>query len=124
MSSYRINKYNERPNNFIGPLQYKPILISDSKGNRLREHAHIIEDTGYSLEFVCKGGARFLDQYFWLVKNLGKRVATHQHVFSYIWLGTCDLTCKKKTVHFNEQNRKVRKSFIELRHDSDLAAIS
>ena len=54
MSRYRIKKYNERPNNCIGPLQYKSILISNSKGNRLREHAHIIEDTGYSLELVCK----------------------------------------------------------------------
>ena len=81
MSKYRIRKYNTRPNDFICTLRYKPILISDSKGNRLKEHAQIIEDTGYSVEFICKGSARFLDQYFWLVHNLKRRVATHHYVF-------------------------------------------
>ena len=124
MSKYRIRKYNKRPNDFIGPLRYKPILISDSKGNRLKEHAHIIEDTGYSLEFVCKGGARFLDQYFWLVHNLRRRVATHHYVFLYVWLGTCDLTCKDNTVYTDPQNRRRRRSVIKLRHESDIAAVT
>lgn len=66
MSKHRVLKYNKRPNNFEGPLKYKPILLSDSKGNYLRKHSHIIEEKGYSIDFVCRGGLRFLDQFNWL----------------------------------------------------------
>ena len=109
MSKYRIAKYNRRPNNF--------------QGNRLREHAHIIEDTGYSIEFACRGGLRFFDQYFWLKNNLQRKVNIHHHVCLYIWLGSCDLTSKKNIVYFDSQNRR-RRSFIELRHNSDTAAVT
>ena len=124
MSKYRIAKYNRRPNNFKGPLKYKPILVSDSKGNRLREHTHIIEDTGYSIEFACRGGLRFLDQYFWLKNNLQRKVNIHHYVCLYIWLGSCDLTSKKNIVYFDNQNRRRRRSYIELRHNSDTAAVT
>lgn len=124
MSKHRVVKYNKRPNNFGGPLKYKPILVSDSKGNYLKQHAHIIEEKGYSIDFACRGGLRFLDQYCWLKNNLKRKVNIYKHVVLYIWLGTCDLTVKNRVIYTDSNNRKVRRNYIDLRHSSDSAAVT
>lgn len=124
MSKHRVLKYNKRPNNFEGPLKYKPILVSDSKGNYLKNHSHIIEEKGYSIDFVCRGGLRFLDQFYWLKNNLQRKVNTYKHVVLYIWLGTCDLTVKNKIVYTDSNNKIIRRNYIDLRHSSDTTAVT
>ena len=123
MSKHKILKYNERPTNFTGPLKYKPILLSDSKGNYLREFSSIIEETGYSIEFQCRGGLRLLDQFFWLRHNLYKKVNKYGHVVVFVWLGTCDLTVKKSEQLINEHGIRIKRNFIDLRHNSEAEAV-
>ena len=76
-------KYNKRPNNFKRPLIYKPILLSDSKENYLRKYSHIIEEKGYSIGFVCRGGLRFLDQFYWLIGCFGLNGPLRQYFSLY-----------------------------------------
>ena len=102
MSKHRVLKYNKRPTNFRGPLRYKPILLSDSKGNYLREFSDLIENEGYSIEFNCRGGLRFLDQYFWLRNNLRRKICKYGHITLYCFLGTCDLTLKKTKIYYKQ----------------------
>lgn len=111
MSNSKLQKYIDIPIQFNGRLNSKPILISDSKGNYLRPHSDIITNFGYNIDFVCKGGARFQDYFYWLQSNLHKKVQQYGKIKLYIWLGTCDLTIKKG-------------KFTELRHTSDSAAFS
>ena len=124
MSKHRVLKYNKRPTNFRGPLRYKPILLSDSKGNYLREFSDLIENEGYSIEFNCRGGLRFLDQYFWLRNNLRRKICKYGHITLYCFLGTCDLTLKKTKYITNSQGKNVRRNYIDLRHNSDAEAYS
>lgn len=124
MSKHRVLKYNKRPTNFRGPLKYKPILLSDSKGNYLRQFSGLIEDEGYSIEFNCKGGLRFLDQYFWLRNNLRRKVHKYGYITLYCFLGTCDLTLKKTKYITNSQGKRIKRSYIDLRHSSDAEAFT
>lgn len=107
----KLQKYIERPLYFNGRLKCKPILIADSKGNYLKSHSDIISNFGYSVEFVCRGGARFQDYFHWLRYNLENKVNQYGNIVLYIWLGTCDLSVKKG-------------KFTELRHTDDSTAIS
>lgn len=129
--SNKINKYLKKEIKFDGILTKKPILLADSKGNYLKEHRYLIENFGYSLEFQCKGGARFQDQLFWLKRNLQFKINQYKDIVLYIWLGTCDLTDKKvlhqkvssQTSHSGRvKYRKVK--YVDLRHKRDADAIS
>ena len=121
----RIQKYIATPIKFEGTLTQKPIFISDSKGNYLRKYSYLIEDLGYSIHFICRGGVRFLDQFFWLKNNLSRKVSQYGKIVLYIWLGTCDLTVKKREIIYDSHlKRNVRKQFIELRHNTDIAAVT
>lgn len=124
MSKQRVRKYNERPTCFKGPLNYQPILLSDSKGNYLREFSYLIEENGYFIDFQCKGGLRLLDQYFWLRNNLQRKVNTYGYIVLYIWLGTCDLTLRKTVQVINDQGRSVKRNYIDLRHSSEVQAVA
>ena len=124
MSKYRILNYNKRPNNFKGPLKYKPIRLSDSKGNYSREVSQITDEKGYSIGFTFRDGLRVFDQYFWLRNNVRRKVNTHGHVAVYCFLGTsCDLTLKKRVEYTNSQGRRIRRNYIDLRHSSDAAVV-
>ena len=123
MCKPRILKYNKRPNNCEGPLKYKHILLSNSKGNYVREFSHIIEGHRYSIEFACRGGLRCLDEYVWVRNSLRRKVNTYGHVVLYCFLGTCNLTLKKRVEYTNSQGRRIRRSYINLRHSSDVAAV-
>lgn len=109
--SHRIQKYVESPFHFTSQIRRKPILISDSKGNYIKHNSDLIEDFGYSIEFVCRGGARFQDYFYWLQRNLQKKVDQFGNIALYIFLGTCDLTCRQG-------------KYIDLRHDDDTTALS
>lgn len=106
MSQHRIKKYVESPLHYTSRIRSKPILISDSKGNYIKSHSDLIEDFGYSIDFVCRGGATFKDQYHWLERNLEKKVQYYGKIILYVWLGTCDLTSRQG-------------KYIDLRHNDD-----
>ncbi|XP_053391753.1 uncharacterized protein LOC128554504, partial [Mercenaria mercenaria] len=66
---------------------------------------HYFNRHGVNFEFVYRGGARLRDQYQRLLRNLHKKVNFYGSVTLYVWLGTCDLTCKD----FRSLLREIRK---------------
>ena len=111
MSKAKLQKFIDSPINFQGVLIKQPILIGDSKGNYLKSHSDLFAQFGFNLDFECRGGARFVDYYYWLQSNLYKKVNKCGSIVLYIFLGTCDLTIRKG-------------KFIELRHSSHDSAVS
>ena len=65
--------YVERPIPFNRVLTKQPIFLSDSKAKYIQKHRHFIEDDGYFIDFQFRGGARILDSYFWLDRNLARK---------------------------------------------------
>ena len=115
--------YAERPIPFHGILNKQPIFLSDSKARYIQKHRHFIEDHGYFIDFQFRPGARFLDLYFWLERNLAQKVQQYGNIICYAWLGTCDLTARKTYVE--KVGRRYKKhSYIELRHKDDASAIA
>ncbi|MCG7867917.1 MAG: hypothetical protein JAY74_16355 [Candidatus Thiodiazotropha taylori] len=110
MSDNRLQKYIDRPLIPPGRLKRQCILISDSKGNYLKSHSDLIDQFGYFIDFQCRPGARFADYFCWLNLNLHKKVRQYGNIVLYVWLGTCDLTCRKGR-------------FVELRHTDDISAV-
>lgn len=107
----KLQKYVDTPIRVPGRLRKQPILISDSKGNYLRNHSDLIEQFGYNIEFQCRGGSRFADHFNWLWYNLQNKVDKYGQIILYVFLGTCDLSLKKG-------------KYIELRHDDDRIAVT
>ena len=64
-----------------------------------------------------------MDQYFWLRNNLRRKVNRYGYVTVYCFLGTCDLTLKKRVEYTKSQNRRIRRNYVDLRHSSDAAAV-
>lgn len=127
----KLRKYADRPIYFNGTLTKRPILLSDSKGNYLKGHSDLIEQFGYTIDFQCKGGARFQDQLAWLKRNLVNKIRQYGKIVLYVWLGTCDLTYKQVTydelpqqTNRSRQIRYRKVTYIDLRHDSDSAAVA
>ena len=68
---------------------------------------------------------KFLDQYFWLKNNEQKSESVWKSCVIYIWLSTCDLTVKKREIIYDSHlKRNVRKQFIEIRHNTDIADVT
>ena len=64
-----------------------------------------------------------MDLYFWLERNLAKKVQQYGNIICYAWLGTCDLTARKTYVE--KVGRRFKKhSYIELRHKTDAIAVA
>ena len=111
MSLSKLEKYLERPLFAERPQTRHAILISTSKGNYIKPHQDILSYVGYSLEFVCRPGARFPQHFYWLQRNLSHRVHIYHDIVLFVWLGTCDLTEKEG-------------KFIKLRHTTDDEAVT
>ena len=90
MSFSKLEKFLERPFE-VRRLSCRPVLVADSKGNYLRRQ---FDSSNFDvpIQFVCRGGATFRQQYFYLQANLHK--FPNSSVF-FIFLGTCDLTTKR-----------------------------
>ena len=114
--------YINKPIEFHGVLTKQPILLSDSKGRGLEEHASLIENFGYHIEFQYKGGARLLESFCWLKRNLTAKVKQYGHIVLYIYLGTCDLTeIKYQNVKIGDRYKRVR--YCDLRYQKDSVAV-
>lgn len=111
MSKGKIEKYLERPWNFKGRLYKHALLLSDSKGFSLKPHLDLLKEFNHNIEINCESGAQLQRYLNWLHQNLWKKVNQHGQLVLYIFLGTCDLTCKLGR-------------FIQLRHSDEFKAFA
>jgi hypothetical protein len=79
-----------------GNLKKVPIILSDSKGERLEAVVDLINHPENKIYFWYRKGTGVNEQYLWLKENLQEklRILGTNHITLYIWLGTCDLTVK------------------------------
>jgi hypothetical protein len=110
MSVSKLEKDLQIPIKPTGRLNYKPIIIADSKGRYIHSHSDLLSQFGYSAKFIYRGGARLADYFPWLVKSLQGEVNQYGNIVIYLWLGTCDLT-----------RRNGR--YITLRHSAEKQAV-
>ena len=98
-------------------------MLADSKGNYLKLYADLINQFRYSIEFQCRGGARFQDYFYWLQHNLSNKFAQYDKIVLYVWLGTCDFTVKSDLQDPTVSHRNFKKkNYIQLRHATDTEA--
>ena len=117
-----MHNYINKPIKFIGVLNSQPIFLSDSKARYILDYRYLIEEFGRSIDFQFRSGARFLDLFFWLQKNLHHKVNQYGKIVLYVWLGTCDLTAKKSEfITVGSRNKK--DTYIDLRHETDASAV-
>lgn len=90
MSFSKLTKFLERPFE-VSSLSCQPVLVADSKGNYLRRQFESSE-IDVPIRFVCKSGATFRQQFYFLQANLHR---FHTNSVFFIFLGTCDLTSKR-----------------------------
>ena len=97
-----LSKVNKNINNLdsrlkeIGNLRKIPVILSDSKGNYLREVVDPAAHPENKIYFWCRRGTRVYQQYEWLKENFNtqlQQIGSNQ-ITLYVWLGTCDLTEK------------------------------
>lgn len=117
-----VHTYINKPIKFNGVLSSQPIFLSDSKARYILDYRYLMEEFGRSIDFQFRSGARFLDLFFWLQKNLHHKVNQYGKIVLYVWLGTCDLTAKKSEfITVGSRNKKV--TYIDLRHETDTSAV-
>jgi hypothetical protein len=96
MSQSKLQKYlNKQRPNITGHRLRVPVLLSDSKGLYLKDHArdHPVER---QIDWWCKKGASIKDTITWLNQNIDKKNRFLGDISLYVWLGTCNLTSKDK----------------------------
>ena len=74
------------------------ILVSDSKGCRLRRIVERIEPEN-SIVWCCKGGRNSFQAAIYIIENLDYFVHKYGQILIAVWTGTCDLTqfsCRSK----------------------------
>ena len=81
----------DKPFEFNGVLTRQPILIAYSKGNYLKQHADLIEQLDYFIDFKCSPGARLVNNYYWLQRNLSRKVRQYGDKVNYCFVGTVTL---------------------------------
>lgn len=73
-----------------GPCHQTPVIMSVSKGNRIRDN--IIHPFDNNIIWWCKGGSPIENSLAWLKRILDAKLLTIGPIRLYIWLGTCNLT--------------------------------
>lgn len=75
-------------------LKSTPVVISDSKGNYLKNLRTDIS-AHQKIVWYCKAGLKSFKLEKWLGVNLTDLCRKHGQIVLYIWVGTCDFTCKE-----------------------------
>ena len=71
-----------------------PTVLSDSKGERLR---NVVTNTfDQNIVWWCKSGDNIQSRIDWLKENLEQKIRLLGQIHLYVWLGTCDLTTRDK----------------------------
>ena len=95
MSDSKLHKYIERPFK-TGCVGRKLFLLTDSKGKYLLDHIQKIEKIAHvSILHDCQSGRRLFHGFNWLQQNRDLLRKFETSIILAIWLGTCDLTCKR-----------------------------
>lgn len=95
MSDSKLQKYIDRPFK-SGSARKKLFLLADSKGKYLLKHTENIEkNAGVKILYDCQPGRRLVHGLNWLQENRGFLRKSETSMVLAIWLGTCDLTCKR-----------------------------
>lgn len=95
MSVNKLAKYLNKPRlNRDGLRQYTPVVLTDSKGNRLK--SKVDHQSEKEIVWWAKSGDKIKDRYNWLKDNLDHKLISIGNIWLYVWLGTCDLTSKNK----------------------------
>ena len=90
--SNKLRRYiEEQPQQPTGFRYKTPILVSDSKGNTLRNACTKYD---FPLESWCVSGAGTEELVDLIQKRIGKALKRHMYIIIYLWAGTCDLTVK------------------------------
>lgn len=99
------DKYRLDP--LVTPLR-TPILLSDSKGLRLRSQVRVNPES--LIEFWCEPGATATNRLEYLKQHLPSELARVRHsgqrnlVTIFVWVGTCDLTVKQGSYIYLKSN--------------------
>jgi hypothetical protein len=70
-----------------GTRQYKPVLLSDSKGITLKQERY--DPIHTEIKWMCESGTNTTGTINTLRSNLINLIQEH---WLYVWIGTCDLT--------------------------------
>ncbi|KAK3094782.1 hypothetical protein FSP39_006183 [Pinctada imbricata] len=106
MSENKLRKtLNKPPIPATGTKTHTPAVLTDSKGKwLLKTLAHKSESTA---KWWYKSGDTCKDGYKWLKSNFKSKVKKLGDIWLYVWLGTCDLTTKKKQeIHRSYSRRR------------------
>ncbi|OWF42392.1 hypothetical protein KP79_PYT05157 [Mizuhopecten yessoensis] len=119
MSENRLRKYlNRATSPPRGHRKFKPVILSDSKGNHLANHCS--NEQELEINWCAKGGRKFEHGHRWLIENLPAKLTRHGKVSLYVWLGTCNLTSVNKdyislTTDLDETVNKIINTITEIR---------
>ena len=96
----------------VGNRFLRPVIISDSKGDYLKDQILHPEDRQLSGGTKEEPTKHFLH---WLEKNIKSKINELGNIHLYIWLGTCDLTTKNKdgTISLATQHSETSKNVFE-----------
>ena len=97
----------------LGSRALKPVILSDSKGNHLKDQVLHPEDR--QIVWWNKRGTNIKNSLHWLEKNIKSKINELGNIHLYIWLGTCDLTTKDKdgTISLATQHSETSKNVLE-----------
>lgn len=92
---------------------FKPIILSDSKGRYLRLSQTREEESRSKIVWWGKSGAKVEDRLDWLKYNFDREASKYSNIIVFIWLGTCDLTSKKNDGSICLAERESNVDYIE-----------
>jgi len=114
MSEKKLRDYLQTPRSpTVGSRALRPVILSDSKGNYLKDQVHHPEDR--QIVWWNKRGTNIKNSLHWLEKNIKSKIKELGNIHIYIWLGTCDLTTKNKngTISLATQHFETSKNIFE-----------
>ncbi|CAG2201696.1 unnamed protein product [Mytilus edulis] len=88
-----INKTTSPPTT---PKKYTPVILTDSKGNWLKQKVNPTNQVEHTIKWWSKSGANGKDRYKWLENNIRQKINDLGPIWLYIWFSTCDLTTYNK----------------------------
>ena len=89
MSENKLRMFNKQTPPLTGKKRLQPIVLSDSKGRDSTEKQFII---------ISQSGLKAEESKQWLKRNIlvDRKIIEHGDIWLYIWIGTCNLTSKKR----------------------------
>jgi len=113
MTENKLIKFNNKPREDIkGTKILTPVVLSDSKGNWLKQQ--ISHPSESELKWWCKCSSKSGDSLRWLRRNIKNKIQHLGNISLYVWLGTCDLTTKNnKYISLTSFNDKIIDSVVD-----------